>query len=143
MQGLPLGHTVAAFLTWNKDCRSAPATAPDVGDDCRQGELSTGPRTTAASCQPKPLRQLGGAAADQADQERAEAGVGGGHLVEPHLVDDLLDRGEVVGQQGDAPFVVVQAGGTGDELEYPSLVAPAHRGVTAHEAAALLERQPV
>ena len=45
----------------------------------------------------------------EAGEERAELGVARRHLVEAHLVDDLLQRDGVVGEQRDAPLPVVDA----------------------------------
>src|SRR4029450_8584577 len=67
------------------------------------------------SAEAQALRQLG-RVAGEADQERAEAAVGGGHLVEAHVVDDVLDGAQVVGQQGHTPLEVVQAGRAGGRL---------------------------
>src|SRR5919109_3504617 len=69
----------------------------------------------------------------QPDDERPEVGVHGGDLVEAHLVEDLLERHRVVGQEGDAPLPVVEGEGTRDELQHPPGVGHADPGVAAHE----------
>ena len=79
----------------------------------------------------------------QAGDERAELRVVGGHLVEAHLVDDLLERDRVVGEQRDAPLPVVEAGRAGDELQHPAGVGAADACVAGHQLLALLERQRV
>ena len=78
-----------------------------------------------------------------ADVELAELAVLRGHLVEAHLVDDVLDVGRVVTEQGDAPFVVVEADRGGDDLlDFPG-VLPTGVAVGGHQVAALVEREVV
>src|SRR5688572_25576510 len=75
--------------------------------------------------------------------ERPEVRVHGRDLVEAHLVEDLLEGGGVVGQQGHAPLPIVEGEGAGDELQDPAGVGHADPGVTAHQPAPLLERELV
>jgi hypothetical protein len=86
--------------------------------------------------------ELGGGAAD-ADHERAELGVAGRGLVVAHRVDDVLEVGEVVGEQGHAPLPVVEPGRARDELQHPAGVGPAAAAVLVHQPAALLEVERV
>ena len=81
----------------------------------------------------------------EGDVEVAELGVDSGDFVEAHFVDDAFDLEEVVGEEGDAPFVGVEAGGAGDELADFASVFAAGAGVAAHEFAAFVkvERPPV
>ena len=52
-----------------------------------------------------------------ADVEVAEFAEAGGDFIEAHFVDDRLDVDGVFGEQGDAPFVFIESGRAGDELE--------------------------
>jgi hypothetical protein len=75
----------------------------------------------------------------ESDIKVAKLCIDGGDLVEAHLIDDAFDLEEVVGEQGDAPFVGVEAGGAGDELADFAGVFAAGAGMAAHEFAAFLE----
>src|SRR6266540_2850273 len=79
----------------------------------------------------------------QPDDEGAEVGVDGGDLVEAHLVEDLLERQRVIGQEGDAPLPVVEGEGARDQLQHPAGVGHADAGVATHEPAPILERELV
>lgn len=81
----------------------------------------------------------------QADIKISEFCVSCGDFVEAHFVDDVFDVGGGFGEEGDAPFVFVEASGAGDELEDSSGVGSADAGVTSHEVAAgfVIERIPV
>lgn len=79
------------------------------------------------------------------DVEVSELAVTCGHLVKTHLVHDGLDVDAVLGEESDAPFEFIQAGGAGDELEDAARVGAADASVTCHQLAAgfKIERIPV
>ena len=54
-----------------------------------------------------------------------------------------LELERIVGEQGDAPFPVVEADGAGDDLFDFARVCAADHAVGAHHFAALLHRQHV
>ncbi len=79
------------------------------------------------------------------DLKITEFGVSCGDFVEAHFVDDVFDVGGGFGEERDAPFVFVEAGGAGDQLEDASGVGAADAGVAGHEVATgfVIERIPV
>ena len=52
----------------------------------------------------------------EVDVEHPEVPVARADVIEAHFVNDLLERVDLMRHEGDAPFPVVDAGGTGDEL---------------------------
>src|SRR5690606_20713486 len=43
------------------------------------------------------------------DEERSEFAVTGAHFLEAHLVNKFFELEDVVGKEGDAPFIVIKA----------------------------------
>ena len=80
-----------------------------------------------------------------ADVEVSEVGVACGDFVEAHFVDDVFDLDGVFGEEGDAPFVFIESGGSGDELEDLAGVLAAGFHVAFHElgAGVVIEGIPV
>lgn len=74
-----------------------------------------------------------------ADVEITEFCIFGADFVESHFVNDAFHVGTVVGEQGDTPFVFVQAGGTGDQLADFSRPSATADGMACHETAAFVE----
>src|SRR5262245_3230512 len=67
------------------------------------------------------------------DVERPELAKPRTHLVETHLVNDLLERIDLVGDERHAPFPIIQPGRARDELRDTPGKFPTDAGVTAHE----------
>jgi len=77
------------------------------------------------------------------DVEGVELAVLRGGLVEPHLVDDVLDLDGVLGEQRHAPLVGVEADRGSDDLLYPSGEGFAGFPVAAHHVGAVLEGEGI
>src|SRR5439155_26586169 len=76
--------------------------------------------------------------ADDAVEEGAELGVDGGRLVEAHRVHAVLQVVRMDGEEGDPPFVVVEAGRARHQLEDAAPEATPGPAVALHELLAAL-----
>lgn len=74
-----------------------------------------------------------------ANVEVAKFTVLGGDFVPAHFIDDGFDLENVVGKEGNAPFVTVEAGGAGDELANLAREFAACFGVAAHQFTAFFK----
>src|ERR1019366_7823726 len=71
--------------------------------------------------------------------ERPEEGVDGADFIEAHFVDEALENGGVVGEKIDAPFPIVEADGSGNDLAHFAGVSAADGAVLLHHALAVGE----
>src|SRR5262245_10233945 len=74
----------------------------------------------------------------QTDVERPELGEPGAGFVEPHLVDQLLERQRVVGKQIHAPFPIVVADRSRDDLRDAAGVLAADLAMLEHHLRATI-----
>src|SRR5262245_20221076 len=79
------------------------------------------------------------------DVKLPKIGVFCADLVEPHLVNQLLDGQSFIGKQGNSPLPIIKPHGASDHLSYLSMVFPTGRAMLSHHAAALIHilRVPV
>src|SRR5580704_3070561 len=88
------------------------------------------------------LTELGRFAANR-KVERAEFRIAGARLVEAHLVDQLLEHQRIVGEEIDAPFPIVEADRTRNDLRDLAGVAAADHAVLAHQVAPLFDIEAI
>src|SRR5262249_38880103 len=81
--------------------------------------------------------------AADADVKRPEDGVHRAHLIEAHLVNQLLEDQRIIGKEINTPLPVIETDGTRNDLLHGTGIATAHLAVLFHLPLALFDRQAV
>lgn len=70
---------------------------------------------------------------EHANVEIAKFSITCGDFIKAHFIDDVLKLHGVLREEGDAPFVFIEAGGASDELKDFAGIAATRFSVTFHQ----------
>src|SRR5258705_891722 len=77
------------------------------------------------------------------DKKSAEQAVNGAGFVEAHFINEFFKNQRIVGKKIDAPFPVIEADGSGNDLGHAAGVMAPDHAVLAHHSLALANRLAV